>query len=184
MRRVYAAITGNPQLWSKSALIITYDEHGGFFDHVEPLPLVTAQNHGESYTLFTTTGVRVPAIVVSPFVDAGSCFSQALDHTSILRMLADKYTPGTAYSADVAARAPLHSAAEALTLATPRGSAAPTAPPPQPPVFAASAPIVRRGIPSANAIAYLNAIEAMRRLDPQAMAHKYPAWKDYFLKGR
>jgi hypothetical protein len=41
-----------------------------------------------------------------------------------------------------------------------------------------------RRIPSANAIAYLNAIESMRRLDPQAMAHKYPAWKNYFLKGR
>ena len=96
IRRVYAAVTGNPQLWSKSVLIITYDEHGGFFDHVEPLALVTPQNHGESYTLFTTTGVRVPAIIVSPFVDAGSCFSQPLDHTSILRMLADKYTPGHA----------------------------------------------------------------------------------------
>jgi hypothetical protein len=39
-------------------------------------------------------------------------------------------------------------------------------------------------MPSANAIAHLNAIETMRRLDPQAMAHKYPAWNDYFLKGR
>jgi phospholipase C len=48
-------------------LIITYDEHGGFFDHVEPLPLVTTHNHGESYLQFTTTGVRVPAIIVSPF---------------------------------------------------------------------------------------------------------------------
>ena len=184
IRRVYAAVTGNPQLWSKSVLIVTYDEHGGFFDHVEPLQLVTPQNHGESYTPFATTGVRVPAIIVSPFVDAGSCFSQPLDHTSILRMLADKYMPGTAYSADVAARTPIHSAAEALTLAAPRPGAAPAPPPPAPPVFAASAPALPRRIPSANTIAYLNAIESMRRLDPQAMAHKYPAWQDYFLKGR
>jgi phospholipase C len=184
IRRVYAAVTGNPQLWSKSVLIVTYDEHGGFFDHVEPLQLVTLQNHGESYTPFATTGVRVPALIVSPFVDPGSCFSQPLDHTSILRMLADKYAPGTAYSADVAARTPLHNAAEALTLAAPRPGAAPAPPPPPPPVFAATAPAVSRRIPSANAIAYLNAIESMRRLDPQAMAHKYPAWKDYFLKGR
>jgi phospholipase C len=184
IRHVYAAVTGNPQLWSKSVLIVTYDEHGGFFDHVEPLQLVTPQNHGESYTPFATTGIRVPAIIVSPFVDAGSCFSQPLDHTSILRMLADKYTPGAAYSPDVAARTPLHSAAEALTLAAPRPGAAPAPPPPSPPVFAASAPALPRRIPSANAIAYLNAIESMRRLDPQAMAHKYPAWKNYFLKGR
>ena len=184
IRRVYAAVTGNSQLWSKSVLIITYDEHGGFFDHVEPLALVTPQNHGEKYTLFTTTGVRVPAIVVSPFVDAGTCFSQPLDHTSILRMLADKFTAGTPYSADVAARTPTHSAAEVLTLAAARPGVAPAAPPLPPPVFAAAVPTVARRMPPPNAIAYLNAIEAMRRLDPEAMAHKYPAWKDYFLKGR
>jgi hypothetical protein len=51
------------------------------------------------------------------------------------------------------------------------------------PLFAAGASVVRRRISSANAIAYLNAIEAMRRLDPQAMAHKYLAWKDYLLNG-
>jgi hypothetical protein len=39
-------------------------------------------------------------------------------------------------------------------------------------------------MPSPNSIAFLNAIEELRRLDPQAAAHKYPAWKDYFLKGR
>jgi phospholipase C len=185
LRRVYAAVTGNPQLWSKSILIVTYDEHGGFFDHVEPLPLVTPHNHGESYLQFTTTGVRVPAIVVSPFVARGSCFSQPLDHTSILKMLADKYTPATPYSDDVAARMPIHSAQESLTLTIPRPGAAPSLPPPPPPLLAAVAPPTpRRGMPSPNSIAFLNAIEELRRLDPQAAAHKYPAWKDYFLKGR
>ena len=65
-----------------------------------------------------TTGVRVPAIIVSPFVAAGSCFSQPLDHTSILKMLADKYTPATPYSADVVARTKIHNAQKALTLTT------------------------------------------------------------------
>ena len=81
IRRVYAAVTGNPQLWSKSLLIITYDEHDGFFDHVEPLPLVTPQNHGESYTPFATTGVRVPAILVSPWVQKGTVVHQRADGT-------------------------------------------------------------------------------------------------------
>jgi phospholipase C len=185
LRRVYAAITGNTQLWNKSILIITYDEHGGFFDHVEPLPLVTPHNHGESYIPFTTTGVRVPAIIVSPFLAAGSSFSQPLDHTSILKMLADKYTPATPYSADVAARTTIHSAQGALTLTTARPGAAPSLPPPPPPLMAAVAPpIPRQGMPVPNAIAFLNAIEELRRLDPQAAAHKYPAWKDYFLRGR
>jgi phospholipase C len=185
LRRVYGAITGNTQLWNKSILIITYDEHGGFFDHVEPLPLVTPHNHGESYIPFTTTGVRVPAIIVSPFVAAGSSFSQPLDHTSILKMLADKYTPATPYSADVAARTTIHSAQGALTLTAARPGAAPSLPPPPPPLMAAVPPLIpRQGVPAPNAIAFLNAIEELRRLDPQAAAHKYPAWKDYFLKGR
>ena len=132
-----------------------------------------------------TTGVRVPAIIVSPFVAAGSSFSQPLDHTSILKMLADKYTPATPYSADVAARTTIHSAQGALTLTTARPGAAPSLPPPPPPLMAAVAPpIPRQGMPVPNAIAFLNAIEELRRLDPQAATHKYPAWKDYFLKGR
>jgi phospholipase C len=48
--------------WGKSVLPITYDEHGGFLDHVEPRPLLTRQNRGENYKRFTTTGVRVPAL--------------------------------------------------------------------------------------------------------------------------
>ncbi len=184
IRRVYGAVSANQATWSKSMLIVTYDEHGGFFDHVEPLPLATPQNHGESYTPFATTGVRVPALIVSPFVAPGSCFSQALDHTSILTMLAEKYTPGLSYSADVAARTPIASAARALTLSATRTGAAPAAPAPPPPVFAATSAVVPRRIPSANTIAFLNAIEAMRELDAQAMAHKYPAYRDYFLKGR
>jgi phospholipase C len=183
LRRVYAAVACNPEVWSKSVLIITYDEHGGFFDHIQPIPLVTPQNHGEKYPLFTTSGVRVPALIVSPFVDAGSCFSQPLDHTSILRLLADKYTPGRPYSQDVAARRPIHSVAETLTAATARPGPAPQPPaaPAQP--AAASAP-ARRAIPAPNSIAAFNALEEMRRLDPEAAAHKFPAWSDYFLKGR
>jgi hypothetical protein len=51
-------------------------------------------------------------------------------------------------------------------------------------VFAASAPAHPRRIPSANTIAFLDALESMRGSDAPAMAHKYPAYKDYFLKGR
>ena len=125
-------------------------------------------------------------MVVSPFVDAGTCFSQPLDHTSILRMLADKFTAGDAVlRRRCGAHAAIHSAAEAFMLAAAAAGCGPRGP-------AAAASDVRRRprrpcgarIPPPNAIAYLNAIEAIRRRDPQAMAHKYPAWKDYFLKGR
>jgi phospholipase C len=183
LRRVYTAVRCNQEVWSKSVLIITYDEHGGFFDHVQPVAFVTPQNHGEKYPLFTTAGVRVPALIVSPFVGAGSTFHQPLDHTSILSLLADKYTPGQPYSPDVAARRPFHSVAEVLAESASRPGPAPQPPavPPQPPVSTVPS---NRPIPAPNSIAVFTAMEEMRRLDPQGAAHKFPAWSQYFLKGR
>ena len=90
----------NGDLWKSTMLIVTYDEHGGFFDHVTP-PSVSAQAGGVN---FSTTGVRVPAFVISPYVKPGSVFSDTVDTTSILRLLADRFTPGQAYSPAVAAR--------------------------------------------------------------------------------
>jgi len=99
---VYDILVGNPVRWQRTALIVTYDEHGGFFDHVAPLPIST--NAGGFQ--FTTTGVRVPAFVVSPQVAPGSVFTGNLDHTSILQLLADRFNPGRDYSAAVGARQP------------------------------------------------------------------------------
>ena len=56
--------------WRKTVMILTYDEHGGFFDHVQPLPIVTKDPRGR-YPDFISTGVRVPAIVISPLVSPG-----------------------------------------------------------------------------------------------------------------
>jgi phospholipase C len=81
-------------------LIITYDEHGGFFDHVTP-PKMSTEAGGAT---FQTTGVRVPAFIISPYVTPGSVLSEQMDSTSILQLLADKYTPGKDYSPAVAAR--------------------------------------------------------------------------------
>jgi phospholipase C len=183
LRRVYSAVASNTNIWSKSLLVITYDEHGGFFDHVQPVAFVTPQNHGEKYALFTTAGVRVPALIVSPFVGAGSIFHESLDHTSILKLLADKYAPGEIYSPDVAARRPFHSLAEVLTEVAARSGPAPQ-PPPVPSGATVSPVPSRRPIPAPNSIAVFNALEEMRRLDPEVAAHKFPAWSQYFLKGR
>jgi phospholipase C len=101
LRLAYDAVTSNPERWRKSLLIIHYDEHGGFFDHVAPPAFETPRNHGETYDPFKTLGVRVPGLIVSPFTTAGSSFPGVLDHTSILKLLAEKYSPGHPYSADV-----------------------------------------------------------------------------------
>jgi len=73
-------------------MIVTYDEHGGFFDHVSPPGVITpAPDDAHSNPGFASLGVRVPAIVVSPFVSAGSVCDKQLDHTSILKFIGQKF---------------------------------------------------------------------------------------------
>ncbi|AZP11804.1 alkaline phosphatase family protein [Undibacterium parvum] len=86
---VYQALRANQELWESTLLIVTYDEHGGFFDHVPP-PLTVAPDSNTKEFAFNRLGVRVPAILVSPWVDAGVCKTQ-FEHSSILRYLCDKW---------------------------------------------------------------------------------------------
>ena len=65
-----------------------------------PIPTDVAGLH------FKTTGVRVPAFVVSPQVAPGTVFSNNLDHTSMLQLFADRFNPNRDYSAAVGARQP------------------------------------------------------------------------------
>lgn len=86
-------------------LVITYDEHGGFYDHVPPPgtpkgePRTYAKLHpdGPAYL-----GVRVPAFVVSPYVSAGAKNRTIFDHTSILKTILvhnrDKFSTDTMLS--------------------------------------------------------------------------------------
>jgi phospholipase C len=89
---VYNAILRNDQLWKSSLLIILYDEHGGFYDHVSPPATIPPDHHVEEYT-FDRLGVRVPAILVSPFVRPGVIHT-TFDHTSLLKYLIDKWKLG------------------------------------------------------------------------------------------
>ncbi|MFL5330028.1 MAG: alkaline phosphatase family protein [Gemmataceae bacterium] len=89
---VYNAIKANGKLWDSTLLVIIYDEHGGFYDHVTPPDAVPPDGHHVDYT-FTQLGVRVPALLVSPWVGRG-VFSKQLDHTSLLRYLSDKWKLG------------------------------------------------------------------------------------------
>jgi phospholipase C len=84
---IYHALSAKKEIWEKTLLVITYDEHGGFYDHVAP-PAAVDDDHD-----FQRLGVRVPAIVVSPMVAAGKSSTELLggdfhfDHTSILRTI-------------------------------------------------------------------------------------------------
>lgn len=89
---VYNAIRANEALWKSTLLVLLFDEHGGFYDHVPPPPAIPPDHHAEEYT-FDRYGVRVPAVLVSPYVGNG-LFSDLLDHTSFLKYLQDKWGLG------------------------------------------------------------------------------------------
>ena len=100
LAELYATLLANPERWRNTAMIVTYDEHGGFFDHVPPLPIRSIV----AGLPIATTGLRVPAFIVSPHVAPGVPLTVPLDHTSFLQLLADRFSPGQSYSAAVAAR--------------------------------------------------------------------------------
>ena len=85
---VYEAIR-NSNIWNQSLLIITYDEHGGFYDSVAPPGGMAAPDDGSSSDNnelnfdFTQAGVRVPALVISPWINA-QVDPTVYDHTSVL----------------------------------------------------------------------------------------------------
>ena len=92
-------LTMNPAVWEKTALIISYDENGGFFDHVTP-PTPPPGTPGEFLTVPMDRvpkaegvtgpiglGFRVPGFVISPFSTGGLVCSDVMDHTSQLRLI-------------------------------------------------------------------------------------------------
>jgi phospholipase C len=84
---VYDALAGSPQ-WERSLLLIVYDEHGGFYDHVPP---PTAED--DEPEIFGSCGVRVPAIVVSPWIDRAVVSSKVFDHTTIAKTILLRFCP-------------------------------------------------------------------------------------------
>ena len=93
---VMQALIKSPN-WSSSALFLTYDEHGGYYDHVAPpkapkpdniAPMLQA---GDTPAAFDRYGIRVPAIVVSPWARKHYVSHTVYDHTSILRFIEKRF---------------------------------------------------------------------------------------------
>jgi phospholipase C len=93
---IYQAVSQSPA-WNETLLMITYDEHGGTYDHVHP-PFGAAcpdkkSNPGKEDFKFDRFGVRVPTVLISPWIQAGTVFrsptSTPYDHTSVLATLRD-----------------------------------------------------------------------------------------------
>jgi phospholipase C len=87
MYRVLDALGSNPDIWRKTALIITFDENDGYFDHVPP-PRPPEEETDEWYQgRALGFGNRVPAVIVSPWTVGGFRCSEVFDHTSASQFL-------------------------------------------------------------------------------------------------
>jgi phospholipase C len=122
IKTVYEAIRNSP-VWQRSLLIITYDEHGGFYDSVrtqaatppdDGAPRDLAINSGGF--LFDVYGVRVPAVIVSPLIPAGTVDHTLYDHASVSATLNALYGTGFMTQRDAKANTLTH----LLSLSEPR----------------------------------------------------------------
>ncbi|WP_049649846.1 alkaline phosphatase family protein [Kitasatospora sp. MY 5-36] len=141
IKYVYESIRQSPH-WESSLLVITYDEHGGFYDHVEPPAAVppgdvTDPAHNSHGFRFDRLGVRVPAVIVSPWVpavrpsgpDGRNCNlidHTVYDHGSLLASVERLYHLPSLTLRDAGANDFLH----LLSAAEPRGDASLTLPAP------------------------------------------------------
>jgi phospholipase C len=92
---VYDPLAANGDLFRQTALVITYDEHGGFYDHVIPgkAPNPDGKNSPNPddtatfkvpFFAFDRIGLRVPSIIVSPWIEKGTVEHRDLQHTSVI----------------------------------------------------------------------------------------------------
>jgi phospholipase C len=86
VRDAFKAFAKSPH-WHNGAFIVTYDEWGGFFDHVAPPHFVDDRANPDDLLDFGQGGFRVPTIVASPFARPGYVDHRTYEHTSILRFL-------------------------------------------------------------------------------------------------
>jgi phospholipase C len=146
IKEVYEIVRNSP-LWENSMLIVTWDEHGGFYDHVIPPAapppgdaIITADASRFGFD-FATYGVRVPAVVISPLVEKNIIDHRLYDHTSVLATTRELFggSPFTARDANAKSLLPLLSRTE------PRQDAPKTLPDP-----VAQPPVPNRHIPDPN----------------------------------
>jgi phospholipase C len=104
--QVLQILTSNPEVWSKTVLLINYDENDGFFDHVvPPFPPTSAANGKSTVSIVNEIfpgnstyqsgayglGTRVPMLVVSPWSKGGFVCSEVFDHTSVIQFIERRF---------------------------------------------------------------------------------------------
>ena len=157
IKATYEAIRNSP-LWKSSVLIITWDEHGGFYDHATPPPAVApgdtvpSQGHNQFGFTFEQYGPRVPAVVVSPWIPKNVVDHRLYDHASIPATVEKLFGLAPMTKRDAAANSvlPLLSLAAARD-DTPATLPSPASPPASPMLAVALSPAASysSGLPTA-----------------------------------
>lgn len=94
IKRTYEALRKSP-LWASSMLVILYDEHGGFYDHVVPPSARPTGSKGRRYGfMFDRLGPRVPAVIVSPLIPGNLIDHRIYEHSSVISTLIDLFNLG------------------------------------------------------------------------------------------
>ena len=176
-RHILRTLITNPARWARTLMLVTYDEHGGSFDHVSPLNIPgTDRRSWADPGLSQFTGVRVPGFVISPLVDPGH--ESIRSHwiiPRVLQLFADKYGRRVIFAGGLRAAAfsvaacPMRSPARrrALTCPSPRPCQASRGCDPE--------PVVQR-ITSANANAAAFRLAAAKMVaDHPGIASGWPA---------
>lgn len=120
---VYEALRKSAR-WDETLLVVTYDEHGGFYDHVEPPGTVDPKKNGQPKPDaltgfdFTRLGVRVPTVLVSPLIPSQTVVKDVFDHTSLIATARRLFAPGAAALTERDAAATTFD--QVLSLAAPR----------------------------------------------------------------
>jgi len=111
IKETYEAIR-NSALWDTSVLIITWDEHGGFYDHMTPPAAVAPGdsqplgNHNQFGFTFEQYGPRVPAVVISPLIPKNTIDHRLYDHASISALIKAVFGAGPLTARDRRANSP------------------------------------------------------------------------------
>ena len=105
VREIYQLLLEDPATWKRTLLVVTYDEHGGFFDHKAPAGLASSDNPQPQPRVHPDgpdhLGVRVPAFLVSPWINSGTVCTSLFDHTSLIKTILDRFAPADFPVADV-----------------------------------------------------------------------------------
>jgi phospholipase C len=118
MYEVYQALRHGKK-WERTLFILTYDEHGGCYDHVPPPRAVPPEPQapaGQYDFKFDRLGVRLPTLLISPYVERGAVVHREFDHTSIIKTVCNRWNLPPLTERDKAA----NDLSEALTLDRPR----------------------------------------------------------------